>query len=1154
MRMAEDPTYSDHCCTNTKDACSPIAAAENQDDSRGTCGEDCCPSDANAQRVAVADDYQNKYCSIDEGIVMGSCQERCCSGEQGDLDNKYIDKCCSIENDGPTDTYQDKCCQSDKDEGEGERKDVCCSKDIVDSNGKGQVKGCGSTEPDSKDSCKDKYCSDEPRQEEPDTVPPCCEGKQKPCCDVSCIDRLVSRECGSSDDNDEKSKSNSTKQATIRQRYADKMSALGCICRALIALGQESCCAPSKRAPTMPRRQRVSSTSSRGSKECCTQERPSNKLKKSPCSSGSGAKGKVAACKDNRCDTETVTPERSIVKGIVSENQPSPGLASKGNGRVDLDPEKGFSGKELVILSISDMTCTGCETKLQRVLGAVSAVSNLKTSLVMARTEFSLDVAAMSVGGIIKHLERTTEFKCERISTKGSTIEVMPTGDIRTFLEQTLPLGVNDMRLIGKDMVRINFDPRVIGARRLLETGLCQVAKLAPLQPDIGIAAGDKHVRNMGYITLFSSILTIPVLVLAWAPIPQHDISYGIASLVLASIVQFVVAGPFYPKALKSLIFSRVIEIDLLIVLSTSAAYIFSVISFGYLVAGKPLSTGEFFETSTLLVSLIMVGRWVGALARQRAIKSISIRSLQPSQAQLVDEDGTSVAEIDTRLLQFGDIFCVLPEHRVPTDGVIISGFSEVDESMLTGESRPIEKRVGDQVIAGSINGSGKFLVRLTRLPEENTINVIASMVDNAKLSKPRIQDLADRVASYFVPVVILLTILTFVIWIAVGLLVRKQSGSEAAIQAITFSITVLIVSCPCAIGLAVPMVIVIGSGVAAERGVIFKSAHSIEVARSATHIVFDKTGTLTQGKMTVSDAQYETDNSEMIKSEVLGLVTNSKHPVSAAVAAYLAREGSFPNPVENIQAVPGKGLEATIKGQSIRGGNSRWLDFGPEPRVAAMLAKGYTVFCVAKESRLCAIFGLSDTMRPDAATAISELKRRGILISILSGDDDNAVQEVAKNLDISFENIRSRCTPGGKQDYIKGLLETSAEEKTATVIFVGDGTNDAVALAQATVGVHMNSGTDVAGSAADVVLMGGSLNSVVTMIDISRASVRRIVFNFAWSFVYNIMAVMLASGALVAANGGSSVRIPPEYAGLGELVSVLPVIAIALGLKWSKI
>ncbi|KAK6067929.1 P-type cation-transporting ATPase 2 [Seiridium cupressi] len=491
----------------------------------------------------------------------------------------------------------------------------------------------------------------------------------------------------------------------------------------------------------MARRQRVSSTSSRGSKECCTQERPSNKVNKSSCSSRSGAKGKVAACKDTRCDTETVTPERSIVKGIGSKNQPSPGLASKGNGSVDLDSEKGLSGKELVILGISGMTCTGCETKLQRVLGAVSAVSNLKTSLVMARTEFSLDVAVMSVEGIIKHLERTTEFKCERISTKGSTIEVMPTGDIRTFLDQTLPLGVNDMRLIGKEMVRINFDPRVIGARRLLETGLCQVAKLAPLQPDIGITAGDKHVRNMGYITLFSSILTIPVLVLAWAPIPQHDISYGIASLVLASIVQFVVAGPFYPKAVKSLIFSRVIEMDLLIVLSTSAAYIFSVISFGYLVAGKPLSTGEFFETSTLLVSLIMVGRWIGALARQRAIKSISIRSLQPSQAQLVDEDGTPVAEIDTRLLQFGDIFCVLPEHRVPTDGVIISGFSEVDESMLTGESRPIEKRVGDQVIAGSINGSGKFLVRLTRLPEENTINVIAGMVDNAKLSKPRISN-----------------------------------------------------------------------------------------------------------------------------------------------------------------------------------------------------------------------------------------------------------------------------------------------------------------------------------------------------------------------------------------------------------------------------
>lgn len=288
---------------------------------------------------------------------------------------------------------------------------------------------------------------------------------------------------------------------------------------------------------------------------------------------------------------------------------------------------------------------------------------------------------------------------------------------------------------------------------------------------------------------------------------------------------------------------------DLLIVLSISAAFIFSVASFGYLVVGDPLSTGEFFETSTLLITLIIVGRYISALARQKAVESIPIRSLQTSTALLVDEAGKE-REIDVSLLQYGDIFKVAPDSRIPTDGTVVSGSSELDESMITGESSPIEKYAKSTVIAGSINGSGILIVRLARLSGDNTISsTIAGMVGEAKLTKPMIQDIADRVASYSVPVVAL-TIITLVIWIAIGVTVRKQSGAEAIIQAITYAITVRIVSCPCAIGLAVPMVIVIASGVAAERGVIFKSAETIEVAYKTSHVVFDKTGTLTtQGK-----------------------------------------------------------------------------------------------------------------------------------------------------------------------------------------------------------------------------------------------------------------------------------------------------------------
>lgn len=818
------------------------------------------------------------------------------------------------------------------------------------------------------------------------------------------------------------------------------------------------------------------------------------------------------------------------------------------------DLEKGGSGNEYMALSITGMTCTGCETKLQRVLGTLPSISDLKTSLIMSRAEFSLDTTAMSPESVLKHLHKTTEFKCERISTQGSVIEVIPMGNIKEFLNQPPPLGVNDIQLADKESVRINFDPKVIGARSLIENNLLCTCSLAPPPVDQGLAASGKHVREIGYMTLLSIVLTIPVLVLSWVPIKSRPISYEVVSLALATIIQVVIAGPFYPKALKSLLFSRMIEMDLLIVLSTTAAYVFSVVSFGYLVSGHRLSVEEFFETSTLLVSLIMVGRWVAALSRQKAVESISIRSLQTSTVQLVTKNGTSIDKIDTRLLQYGDLFCVDPEQRIPTDGIVMSGFSEIDESMIIGESRPVEKHVGSKIIAGSINGSGKLVVQLTHLPGENTISAIASMIDDAKLSKPKIQDLADRVASYFVPIIACLTILTFVVWIIVGFAVQKKSGSDAAIQAVIFAITVLIISCPCAIGLAVPMVIVIGSGVAAERGVIFKSANSIEMAYKTTHVVFDKTGTLTEGKLKVVKEQYVAEIDSASRSMILGLVSNSKHPVSTTVAAHLEEFDIIAAKVDDIQTVVGNGIEGKVNGKLIRGGNARWLDAESDEHVQCVLGKGYTLFCVALDSKLYAVFGLSDTVRPEAIATVAKLRQRGIQLSVLSGDHTSVVQHIAAQIEIEPDKAQSHRSPSDKQQYIQSLLKTSGGRTKPIVVFVGDGTNDAVALAQATIGVHMSSGTDVAQSAADVVLMRQSLDGILTMIDISQSAVLRIKFNFGWSLVYNVLALLFASGALVSAHHGTAIKIPPQYAGLGELVSVIPVIVIAVSMRLAKI
>lgn len=835
---------------------------------------------------------------------------------------------------------------------------------------------------------------------------------------------------------------------------------------------------------------------------------------------------------DDQCCT--ATPR---APSISKEKLPKLGIQGI-SGFTPSNLENGLAENGHVVLSVSGMTCAGCETKLQRSIATIKAVQNLKTSLVLCRAEFDLDHRYETVDSIIHQLHRMTEFKYEELKQDGSEIAVCPP-DVKSFVQQDLPVGVISLQAVDKTTVRILYNPSIVGPRDIVEREFGIPLSIAPVKPDPGLAASSKHVRHVGLMTLLSATLTIPVMVLAWAPIYERPIVYGGISLALATLVQFVVAGPFYPTALKSLVFARMIEMDLLIVISTSAAYIFSVVAFGYVVAKEPLATGDFFETSTLLVTLIMVGRWVSALARQKAVESVTVRSLQTPTALLVGENDEAAKEIDTRLLQYGDIFRVAPESRIPTDGTVIAGVSEIDESMITGESLPVDKRLGKVVIAGSVNGSGVLTVRLSRLPGNNTISAIANMVDEAKLSKPKIQDVADKVASYFVPTAIALALLVFIIWIPIGLKVRKYDGSRAVTEALTYAIAVIVVSCPCAIGLAVPMVIVVAGGVAARHGCIFKTATTIEIARKTSHVVFDKTGTLTQGQLTVAVEKYF-ENEQAIAAAVYALVSNIKHPVSLAVKKNLESKITSKQKASDVTSHTGKGVEGILNGKVVKAGNSRWLGLDDHPTVKNFLSLGYTTLCTTIDGKIVAVFGLQDSLRSDARQTVAELQRRSIEVSIVSGDDEGPVSVVARQLGIT--SIRSKCTPADKLQFVKDLTDEGK-----ITIFCGDGTNDAVALAQATIGVHMNEGTDVAQSAADVVLVRSSLIDILTLIDLSKASMLRIVFNFGWSFIYNTLAILFASGALV------DVRIPPEFAGLGELISVLPVIAIAMQLRWAK-
>jgi len=850
-----------------------------------------------------------------------------------------------------------------------------------------------------------------------------------------------------------------------------------------------------------------------------------------------------ACCGHDDADADADAADRE------SFNTGASGATTTSQARIDnMDIEKGLFPSEHIVLSIQGMTCSGCEKKLYRSLKSLSAVSNIKTSLVLAQAEFDL-CGSIPGDSITTVIERMTGFVCMKLVQGRSHLDVTVACDAYGLARnENRPLGVADLIALNKTTVRVIYDPKSVGARDLVSDPFFPNATLAPIAPSSIITSGRAHVHQVLFMTLLSTLLTIPILIMSWAPLPKHEILYGAISLGLATIVQTVVAGPFYGKAVKALVFSRMIEMDLLIVLSTSIAFVYSVIAYGYLVAGTPLSTGQFFETSTLLVTLIMVGRYVSVWARQKAVESISTRSFQNPAALLVDLKSHQELEIDARLLQYQDVFMVLPETSIVTDGIVISGETEVDESLITGEAELITKKPGMSVIAGSINHSGTLTVALTHLPYENTIQSIENLVDEAKSSKPPVQEIADRVAAIFVPAILAITVLTYIIWVAVGVTHQQKSIADASVIAMTYAISALIVSCPCAIGLAVPMVVAIAGGIAAKHGLILKSSSAIEIARKVSHVVFDKTGTLTQGKLVVVAECYPTGRSDILAPVIAGLAANSKHPVSVAIVAHIEALGVQVLPFSDAKSVVGSGIEATWNGKIIRAGSSHWLGVDRLPFIHQYLSQGLTTFCVTIDGSLVAAFGLKDSLRHDAIEVIDQLKRRSVKISIVSGDNEEAVRSIARLLGIPQSHVRFRCTPSDKQQYVAEMLK--GEENT--VMFCGDGTNDAGALAQASIGMHVNGGTDIAQNAADVVLMHSSLSGILVLVDLSKAFYRRVISNFLWSFAYNAIAILLAAGAF------PNARIPPEYAGLGEVVSVLPVIAIAMLLrsfrsKWGK-
>jgi len=588
----------------------------------------------------------------------------------------------------------------------------------------------------------------------------------------------------------------------------------------------------------------------------------------------------------------------------------------------------------------------------------------------------------------------------------------------------------------------------------------------------------------------------------------------------LATPVQFWAGLRFYKGAWGALRHGSA-DMNTLIAVGTSAAYLYSVavVLFSKFFAEVGMGHGLFFDTSSMIIALILMGRFLESRARGQTSEAIKkLIGLRPNTATLIRE-GKEV-EVSVEEVATGDILMVKPGERIPVDGLVIQGYSTVDESMLTGESMPVEKKTGDNVIGATINLTGSFRFRATRVGKDTVLSRIIRLVDEAQGSKAPIQRLADIIAGYFVPAVIAIAVLTFIIWLVIG-------PQPSFVYALLNFVAVLIIACPCALGLATPTAIIVGTGKGAEQGVLIRNGEALERTQKISTVMLDKTGTLTQGRPHLTDISILPPTTE---EEALRLAAaaerNSEHPLAQAVVKY-ACERLIELPVpQSFKALPGMGVDSTVNGRSVTVGNStlmqdKGIDIGPARDVADTLwNQGKTVLFLSVDGKLSAVLALSDTLKPEAEAAVSAIKNMGLNVVMLTGDNSRAAAYIAGQAGI--DRVIADVLPENKSYEVIKL-----QKEGQVVAMVGDGINDAPALAQADIGIAMGTGTDVAMETGDITLMSGDLAGIVTAISLSRRTMRTIKQNLFWAFAYNVILIPVAAGILYPFF--SSGNVPPD-------------------------
>ncbi len=648
----------------------------------------------------------------------------------------------------------------------------------------------------------------------------------------------------------------------------------------------------------------------------------------------------------------------------------------------------------------------------------------------------------------------------------------------------------------------------------------------------------EKEIKKLKRLFLISLIFTIPIFLIAM-PFKWFGIKLayeGIILLLLATPVQFYIGYRFYKGAFYALK-TKSANMDTLIAIGTSAAYFYSL--FVLLFNGENL----YFETSSVIITFITLGKWLEVKTKGKASEAIKkLIGLQPKTA-IVIRNGKEI-QIPIKDVVVGDIVVVKPGQKIPVDGIVIEGFSSVDESMITGESIPVEKKKGDKVIGGTINKHGSFKFKATKVGKDTVLYQIIKLVEEAQASKAPIQRLADKVSGYFVPVVIAIAILSFVVWYFVF--------GKSFVFALSIFIAVLIIACPCALGLATPTAIMVGTGKGAENGILIKNAEALENAHKLTTIIFDKTGTLTEGKPRVTDIiaiENKFNEKEILKLAAIA-EKNSEHPLAEAIINKAKEEKIKIQDANFFEAIPGHGILAKYKKNIILFGNRNLMrkykiriDDKLEKKITNLENEGKTIMILALNKKIIGLIAAADTLKKFSREAIKKLQDMGKEVIMITGDNERTAKAIAKQLGIS--KVLANVLPQEKEKEIEKL-----QKQGKIVAMVGDGINDAPALAKADIGIAIGAGTDIALETGQIVLIKNDLRDVVTAIDLSSYTIKKIKQNLFWAFFYNSAAIPIAAGLLYPFIG---ILLNPMIAALAMAFSSVSVVSNSLLMRRYK-